>query len=200
MQTLDVQTLQIFKLGFLHKTLFLYLLFLCLFLMLVLAVITDLKDRKIPNKLVLFGLIASLVLQSLSMQVAGSLNWLVGVAVAFACFIPLYLLRAMAAGDVKLMMAVGGFLGYPLILSAVMYSYLAGGLIAIGYVLVMGRFRQLIQNLYALFIGKFIKITSGVSVYDDEQIVKQSVGRMPFALAIALGTFITMFQSLHNTI
>lgn len=194
-----MQTLYVFKLGFLHKQLFLYLFFLCLFLMLALAIITDLKDRKIPNKLVLFGLIASLVLQSLSMQVAGSLNWLAGVAVAFACFIPLYLLRAMAAGDVKLMMAVGGFLGYPLILSAVVYSYLAGGVIAICYVLVMGRFRQLIQSLYALFINKFIKMTSGVNVYDEQE-VKPSVGRMPFALAIALGTFITMFQSLSNTI
>lgn len=189
-----MHTLQAIYLGLLHKPLFI-----CLLLMLILAVITDLKDRKIPNKLVLIGLIASLVLQSHTLQVAGSLNWLAGVVVAFACFIPLYLLRAMAAGDVKLMMAVGGFLGYPLILSAVTYSYLAGGAIAICYVLMMGRFRQLIQNLYALFIDKLIKTTSGVNVYDEQE-VKPSVGRMPFALAIALGTFITILQSLGNTI
>ena len=160
--------------------------------MLILAVITDLSSRKIPNSLVLFGLIVSLLLQCFVAQGAGGLNWLAGVAVAFACFIPLYLLRGMAAGDVKLMMAVGGFLGYPLIITAVAYSYLAGGAMAICYVLIKGRFRLLTKNLYSLIIDQFIKTTSGVDVYDG-QVIKQSVGQLPFALAIAIGTFVTLF-------
>ena len=160
--------------------------------MLVVAVITDLTIRKITNCLVLFGLIVSLLLQCFVAQGAGGLNWLAGVAVAFACFIPLYILRGMAAGDVKLMMAVGGFLGYPLIITAVAYSYLAGGAIAICYVLFKGRFRLLTKNLHSLIIDQFIKTTSGVDVYDG-QVIKQSVGQMPFALAIAIGTFVTLF-------
>ena len=160
--------------------------------MLILAVITDLSSRKIPNSLVLFGLIVSLLLQCFVAQGAGGLNWLAGVAVAFACFIPLYLLRGMAAGDVKLMMAVGGFLGYPIIVTAVAYSYLAGGAMAICYVLIKGRFRLLTKNLYSLIIDQFIKTTSGVDVYDG-QVIKQSVGQLPFALAIAIGTFVTLF-------
>ena len=163
-----------------------------LVVMLILAVITDLSSRKIPNSLVLFGLIVSLLLQCFVAQGAGGLNWLAGVAVAFACFIPLYLLRGMAAGDVKLMMAVGGFLGYPLIITAVAYSYLAGGAMAICYVLIKGRFRLLTKNLYSLIIDQFIKTTSGVDVYDG-QVIKQSVGQLPFALAIAIGTFVTLF-------
>ena len=164
-----------------------------LVVMLILAVITDLSSRKIPNSLVLFGLIVSLLLQCFVAQGAGGLNWLAGVAVAFACFIPLYLLRGMAAGDVKLMMAVGGFLGYPIIVTAVAYSYLAGGAMAICYVLIKGRFRLLTKNLYSLIIDQFIKTTSGVDVYDG-QVIKQSVGQLPFALAIAIGTFFTLFS------
>ena len=167
-------------------------LFLGLIVMILLAVITDLSAHKIPNSLVVLGLAASLLLQCFATQGAGGLNWLLGVAVAFACFIPLYVLRGMAAGDVKLMMAVGGFLGYPLIITALAYSYLVGGAIAIAYVLIKGRLRLLIQNLYSLVIDQFVKATSGVDVY-DEQIIKQSVGRMPFALAIAIGTFVTLF-------
>lgn len=161
--------------------------------MLTVAVITDLSARKIPNSLIVFGLVTSLVCQLVAMQGAGGLNWLAGVAVAFACFIPLYVLRGMAAGDVKLMMAVGGFLGYPLIITAVAYSFLAGGAIAICYVLIKGRFRLLIQNLYSLIFDRFVKTTSGVDVYDGE-VIKHSVGKLPFALAIALGTFVTLFS------
>ena len=162
-----------------------------LFLMLALAVFSDFKERKIPNIVVLLGLVFSLVFQCISSGVAGGLSWILGVSVGFLCFIPLYLLRGMAAGDVKLMMAVGGFVGYPIIFTAALYSYLAGGAIAICYVLIKGRFRLLIQNLYSLIIDRFIKTTSGVDVYDG-QVIKQSVGQLPFALAIALGTFVTL--------
>jgi prepilin peptidase CpaA len=169
-------------------------------LMLLLAVITDLSAHKIPNKLVLFGLVFSFIFQSVifqSMAIEGDgwLNWLTGVAVAFACFIPLYLLRAMAAGDVKLMMAVGGFLGYPLIITAVTYSFLAGGVIAICYVLIKGRGKLLIQNLYAMLLSRFIKTTTSVSIHDG-QAFQQSAGNMPYATAIAVGTIITLYLQL----
>ena len=168
------------------------LLILCLVAMLLVAIITDLTVRKIPNSLVISGLIVSLVGQCLLTQGAGGFNWLAGVAVAFACFIPLYLLRGMAAGDVKLMMAVGGFVGYPFVFTTVGYSYMAGGAIAICYVLFKGRFKQLMQNLYSLIFDQFIKTTSGVDVYDGK-VIKKSVGQLPFAVAIAVGTFIALY-------
>jgi len=163
-----------------------------LLLMLLIAVITDLSVRKIPNLLVFFGLVVSLILQSMAIEGAGWLNWLTGVCVAFVCFIPLYLLRGMAAGDVKLMMAVGGFLGFPLIITAVTYTYLAGTVIAICYVLGKGRFRLLMRNLYMMMLERFIKTTSGVNM-NDGQTFQQSAGRMPYAFAIMMGTLITLY-------
>ena len=168
------------------------LLVLCLVAMLLVAIITDLTVRKIPNSLIISGLIVSLVGQCFLTEGAGGLNWLAGVAVAFACFIPLYLLRGMAAGDVKLMMAVGGFVGYPFVFTTVAYSYLAGGAIAISYVLFRGRFKQLLQNLYSLMFDQFIKTSSGVDMYDGK-VIKQSVGQLPFAMAIAIGTLIALY-------
>ena len=168
------------------------LLVLCLVARLLVAIITDLTVRKIPNSLIISGLIVSLVGQCFLTEGAGGLNWLAGVAVAFACFIPLYVLRGMAAGDVKLMMAVGGFVGYPFVFTTVAYSYLAGGAIAISYVLFRGRFKQLLQNLYSLMFDQFIKTSSGVDMYDGK-VIKQSVGQLPFAMAIAIGTLIALY-------
>ena len=98
----------------------------------------------------------------------------------------------MAAGDVKLMMAVGGFLGYPLIIKAVICVFLAGGVIAIVFVLITGRFKRLIKNMRVMLTDIFIKATSGVSVADD-YVMKNSAGRMPYALAIAAGTGIALY-------
>lgn len=160
--------------------------------MLILAVITDLNTLKIPNSLIVFGLIASLVCQCVAIEGAGALNWLVGVTAAFICFIPLYMLRGMAAGDVKLMMAVGGFLGYPLIIKAVICVFLSGGVLAIVYVLLKGRFKHLLQNMHMMWTNFYIKVTSGVSVADDD-VMKNSAGRMPYALAIAVGTAVALY-------
>ena len=159
--------------------------------MLIIAVITDLSARKIPNSIIVFGLVGSLVCQLVATQGAGGLNWLAGVAVAFACFIPLYMLRGMAAGDVKLMMAVGGFLGYPLIIKAVVCVFLSGGILAFAFVIFKGRFKKLIQNMRLMLTDIFIKASSGVSVADD-YVMKNSAGRMPYALAIALGTGVAL--------
>ena len=160
--------------------------------MLTLAVITDLNTRKIPNSLIIFGLVVSFVCQIVALQGSGGLNWLAGVAVGFACFIPLYLLRGMAAGDVKLMMAVGGFVGYPHIIKTAACVFIVGGVMALIMVLVNGRFKLLISNMRVMFTDFYIKATSGVNVADD-YVMKNSAGRMPYALAIAIGTVIALY-------
>ena len=162
-----------------------------LLLTLALAVCTDLSIRKIPNMLILFGLMVSLLGQVFWIEGAGWLNWLAGVALGCAAFMPMYLARGMAAGDVKLMMVVGGFLGYPLIITALVSTYIAGGLIAMIYVVFKGQISLLLQNLRAMLYGFFIKITTGVSV--ENTVLHNSVGHMPYALAIALGTVITLY-------
>ncbi len=161
-------------------------------IMLIVAAISDLNTRKIPNSLIVFGLVASLVCQEVALQGAGTLNWLAGVAVGFVCFIPLYVLRGMAAGDVKLMMAVGGFLGYPLIFKAVACVFISGGVMALIFILAKGRLRLLTKNMRVMWNDFYIKATSGVNVADD-YVMKNSVGRMPYALAIAIGTAIAVY-------
>lgn len=155
------------------------------------AVATDSTTQRIPNTLVLFGLVAGLVAQIF--VGAGVLFWLKGVAVAFACFIPLYILRGMAAGDVKLMMVVGGFLGYPMIFTAALNVLMAGGLLALLMVLYKRKLAQLLTNLRSMAYTVVIKKTSGVSTLDGP--LENSAGRMPFAPSIALGTFYTLWQS-----
>ena len=163
-----------------------------LIFMLTLAVLFDLKMRKIPNAVVLFGLIYSLVFQYLNFSNVGGLNWLLGILVGFICLFPLYYFRGMAAGDVKLMMAVGGFLGYPLIFKAVAYVFISGGVMALIFILLKGRLGLLTKNMRVMWTDFYIKATSGVNVADD-YVMKNSAGRMPYALAIAVGTAIALY-------
>ena len=168
-----------------------------LLLILILSVATDLLKRKISNKLIIIGMLLSLTSQLILPNGQGFEMWIVGVLLGFCCFFPLYFFRGMAAGDVKLMMVVGGFLGFPLTLTAALLSFVAGGVMAMVIVLAKGQFKQVIHNIKTILTPLFIRITSGVDINDglsdkaNER--RMSVGRMPYALAIAVGTLLALY-------
>lgn len=176
---------------------------LTLILVLTVAVFTDLYKRKISNLLILLGLVSSLIGQILIPQGLGFVFWGAGILAGFICFLPLYILRGMAAGDVKLMMVVGGFIGFPLVLMAALYSYAAGGVMAMIIVLAKGRFKQVLCNIKTILTPLFIRLTSGVNISDGlsskANEVKVSVGRMPYALAIAAGTLLALYFEVTQT-
>lgn len=96
------------------------------------AAATDLAQRKIPNVLVAAGLLLALVLRCLAEpKWSVALDCAGGAVAGLLVFLPLYLLRGMAAGDVKLMAMVGAFLGPAAILVAAMLAALCGGVLAI---------------------------------------------------------------------
>ena len=103
--------------------------------MLAIAVYGDVRSHRISNTLSLLGLVAGLGLQYLGNGLQGVASGLLGAGVGLACFTPFYMLRSMGAGDVKLLAAVGAFLGPQGAFYAALFSLLAGGLGAIGYVL-----------------------------------------------------------------
>jgi prepilin peptidase CpaA len=96
------------------------------------AAVTDLAVRRIPNVLVLAGLGLALAWQLWTAAPAAAvLGWLAGAASGLALFLPFYLVRGMAAGDVKLLAMVGAFVGPPAVLQVAVYSAMSGGLMAL---------------------------------------------------------------------
>ena len=84
----------------------------CVALLVIVTASTDIVSRRIPNPIILAGLVAALLVQGwLHGPLAGSVTWLAGALTGFALLLPFYLLRGMAAGDVKLLMMVGAWVG-----------------------------------------------------------------------------------------
>lgn len=103
---------------------------LCLLLQ---AAITDLAWRRIPNALVLGGLLLAFALRwRLDLPLLQALG---GMAVGGLLFLPFYLRRAMAAGDVKLMAMVGAFTGPLGAVQIAWLAFLIGGLLALAALL-----------------------------------------------------------------
>jgi prepilin peptidase CpaA len=111
---------------------------------------------------------------------------LVGLATGFALLLPLHLLRAMGAGDVKLMAMVGAFVGPSTVVTATLYTLLAGGLLSLVYMLGHGVAAQTFSNLRFLLTDWAVRAGSGQGARLPP--LQTTAARLPYALAIALGT------------
>lgn len=75
------------------------------------AVWTDQKQQRIPNDLVIVILLLGFAMQIVLNGMEGFIDAALGVLVGLAIFLVPYVGGGMAAGDVKLLAAVGAFLG-----------------------------------------------------------------------------------------
>lgn len=160
------------------------------------AAMTDLALRKIPNVLIISGLVLALVLQLLAGPWWPALmHWLAGLLAGLCLLLPLYLLRGMAAGDVKLMAMVGAFLGPQAALHVALLTYLFGAPLALATLLWLGwrqgtglaTARRLGRNLWRLvqpWLGRLV----GLPLAPLPREAIASVGGMPYGVAIALAT------------
>lgn len=103
---------------------------------------------------------------------------------------PLYAFRAMGAGDVKLMAMVGAFVGAGPVVWATLCTMIAGGILSIVYMLGRGVAAQTLNNLRALLLDWTVRASSGQGVRVAP--LQNTAARLPYALAIALGTLASL--------
>jgi prepilin peptidase CpaA len=165
--------------------------------LLLLATKQDINSHRISNKIVLVGLVLGIVLNGIlpegwgfNTQIPGAIGWwaaIKGVFIGMAVLLPLYWLRAMGAGDVKLMGMVGAFLGASDVLGAVLATFVVGGVMALLVVLWSKQLAAMLHNVKYMLYGSAIKLSVGQAPLMNDLPV--SVGKLPYAVAITLGTF-----------
>ena len=150
---------------------------------LVAAAWADVRSRRIPNELVFGGMAIAIAYSAIAP--AGNLpGALAGLAAGLSLLLPFYLLRAMGAGDVKLMAMAGAFLGFPDALFAVLATFLAGGAMSVVFALRNGSLRRMLANLSLMVLGA----AGGGGMRLTTADAKSSAGALPYGVAIAGGT------------
>jgi prepilin peptidase CpaA len=143
----------------------------------------DMRAHRIPNGIVACGMAFGLGWHALAPAGTGLLPALAGLGLGLVLFLPLYRLRAMGAGDVKLMAMAGAFLGPADVLGAMLGTFVAGGVVGVG--LVLWR-----RGLAGKVIGSLPPAEAEGSNGKPSPVGARldPASRMPYAPAIALGT------------
>jgi prepilin peptidase CpaA len=114
------------------------------------ACVTDIRSRRIPNVLTFSAAVAALFFHTLTGQSAGFLRsvegWFIGAAIFFVPFV----LGGLGAGDVKLLAALGAWVGPLDVLWIGLYTGIAGGLLALVVASLKGYLAQAISNIWLL--------------------------------------------------
>jgi prepilin peptidase CpaA len=152
------------------------------------AMVSDVRTERIPNVLILAGLVLGLALRGLGgwdllfLSVAGA-------AVALLVTVPLFALGAIGGGDAKLFAVVGAFMGPKGFAAALLASAVVGGVLAIVVTLRRGVLLAVLLScrdllLRALTLGRF-----------GERLTLASPGAItiPYGVAIAVGSIAVWF-------
>lgn len=164
-------------------------------LVMLLGLIWDLKERRIPNWITVGGLALALTIRGFP---GGPefLPGLMGAALALLLTLPLFALGGFGGGDAKLLIAAGGFLGPRALLSACVLVAVFGGLLAI-ITAVRGRLIwRALANTRDLFVWAMTLGRSG----EKRTLETEGAITIPYGVAVAAGALSVWFFPAMNFI
>lgn len=159
-----------------------------LVVVLLVAAVADLRSHTIPNWLTLPAMVGGLVGHSLFNGQPGLLFSLKGLGLGLALLLIPYLMGGMGAGDVKLLAAVGSFVGPSGVLAAALVTALLGGVYAVAVMMKHWGPRSSLQR-----VGTMVKtwvVTGGLA---SSPAAPGPQPKLRYGLVIGLGTLISQW-------
>jgi prepilin peptidase CpaA len=164
------------------------------------AAVYDVRYRRIPNWLTVAGVIVGIALNaflSQALQARGMFKAsLIGMGAAFGIYFLLYAIRAMGAGDVKLMAAVGSIVGWPNWFGIFIVTAILGGVMAIILVVMRKRLKNTLFNVGFIMT----EMKSGRPAYlgkEELDVRSPKAMGLPHGAVIAIGTLFYLAAAAH---
>lgn len=149
--------------------------------------IYDLLTRRIPNWLTFSAVLLGLAAQCWFFGWPGFLQSVLGILLGFGLFSPVYFLGYMGAGDVKLLMAVGAWIGWSLCLRVAIASVIFGGVFAFAEILLRGRIVTVVKNTHSFLRSLLVPVLVPEALNLDKN------RKFAFGICVALGMAAVIF-------
>ena len=159
----------------------------------------DWRERRIPNVLVLPAAGLGLAL-NLFRGWGGLIFGAEGLALGFVLLLVPYLFKAMGAGDVKFLAAIGAFVGAMGVVRIFLLWVLCYPLLAAFFVIrehkvkiTFLRFGRLLLNFSGFFVPSLKLYALRLEAYDDPQVASVTT---PYSVGFSVATLIALYTTL----
>lgn len=171
------------------------------------AVYFDITSKKIPNKITMPAILIGIIWSTVNSGLNGFLFSIFGFLLGLAVFFIPYMSGGIGAGDVKLMAAIGALKGWKFTLFSSLGTAIAGGLIVLIYTIYMSSLKITLIKALGLIVKPLAKGIFKVSgnkksletiQYFEKIKMEKRNDYIPYALAIAIGSFVILFSDITN--
>ncbi len=152
----------------------------------------DFRSRKVPNWLNAALAAGGLAAQAVYFGWSGVGQGAAGIGVGLACLILPWAMGGMGAGDVKLLAAIGAWLGPAMCLAAFAVGALAGGVIALVMIAAQRKFAQAANNL-GLILAKVSRWETAFGDFASARTLGSTSALLPYGIPLTAGTWIVLF-------
>jgi prepilin peptidase CpaA len=147
----------------------------------------DYSQRRVPNWLNATLLVCGLVTQCVYFGMSGLMAGVLGVLLGFALLIVPWIMHGMGAGDVKLMAAIGAWLGPLLTFYSFALGAVIGGVVAVVMIVSTGRLRMACQNI-GIIIAKCSNKNTAFSEFGSARSFGKTSQLLPYGVPLTAGT------------
>jgi prepilin peptidase CpaA len=153
------------------------------------AAVYDARFRRIPNWVVLLGLILGFSLNTFLFEWKGLAFAAKGMGIGLLVYFPLYMLRAMGAGDAKLMAAVGSMVGVANWFGIFILTAILGGIAGIALLLVRRQLARGVSNV-GFLVSRLLAFQAPYMTNEQLDVRSSKALRMPHGVIIAAGSIL----------
>jgi prepilin peptidase CpaA len=158
--------------------------------LLAMACIWDVRTRRIPNVLTFSAAGLAVLFHLLSGGWSAAATSLGGWLLGAALFFPMFALRGMGGGDVKLLAAIGAWLGPGDVVFVAIATSLAGGVMALAVAIGHGYLKVAISNLWMVLMHWRVM---GLRPLPAVTLDSAKGPRLAYAVPITIGTVVTLW-------
>lgn len=162
---------------------------LTLFTVVAVAVVLDVQTGKISNRLILMGLISSLMFRVWNGGTSQIPIFLGNILVPVILLYLLFVFGALGAGDIKLFSVIGGFTNLTVVLHGIFWSFVTG---AVFSVLKMLYHRNFVKSMAQAFSYVRGLLQGNMVAYPGKN---EPQNRIHFSIAILIGLVLARIQT-----
>ncbi len=119
------------------------------------AVLSDLKQMRIPNQMLYAFWVLGLCYRIACEGGKGILSFLAGAVVPICLLLFLFVFRMLGPGDIKLLSALGGVMGPGIILQCIIWSFLTGAILSAAILLATGSLSERLRYFTDYFLNLY---------------------------------------------